>query len=65
MTHIVEFLKSQPPDVYSFVLDAIEPLWLDSKAHARVEEAIRQQSPGRFSDDEIGLLIHGAMFIMK
>jgi hypothetical protein len=56
MTHIVDFLQSQPPDVYRFVLTAIEPLWLDPKAHARVGEAIKQQYPGRFSDDEIGSL---------
>jgi hypothetical protein len=65
MAHIVDFLQSQPPDVYRFVLNAIEPLWLDPKADAAVREAIKQQFPGRFSDDEIGLLIHGAMFIMK
>ena len=65
MAHIVDFLQSQPPDVYRFVLNAIEPLWLEPKADATVREAIKQQFPGRFSDDEIGLLIHGAMFIMK
>jgi hypothetical protein len=64
MAHIVDFLQ-QPPDVYRFVLNAIEPLWLEPKADATVREAIKQQFPGRFSDDEIGLLIHGAMFIMK
>jgi hypothetical protein len=42
-----------------------EPLWLEPKADAAVRQAIRQQFPGRFSDDEIGLLIHCAMFIMK
>ena len=65
MAHIVDFLQSQLPDVYRFVLNAIEPLWLEPKADATVREAIKQQFPGRFSDDEIGLLIHGAMFIMK
>ena len=57
--------QSQPPDVHRFVLNAIEPLWLEPKADAAVRQAIKQQFPGRFSDDEIGLLIHGAMFIMK
>ncbi|MBV9968938.1 MAG: hypothetical protein JO228_03055 [Xanthobacteraceae bacterium] len=65
MAHIVDFIQSQPPYVHHFVLNAIEPLWLDPKAYASVSEAINQQYPGRFSDDEIGLLIHGAMFIMK
>jgi hypothetical protein len=65
MAHIVDFLQSQPPDVYRFVLNAIEPLWLDPKANASVREVIKQQYPGRFSDNEIGLLIDGAMFIMK
>jgi hypothetical protein len=65
MAHIVDFLQSQLPDVYRFVLNAIEPLWLEPKADATVREAIKQQFPGRFSDDEIGLLIHGAIFIMK
>jgi hypothetical protein len=46
-------------------MNAIEPLWLEPKADAAVRQAIKQQFPGRFSDDEIGLLIHGAMFIMK
>jgi hypothetical protein len=55
----------QPPDVYRFVLNAIEPLWLEPKADAAVRQAIKQRFPGRFSDDEIGSLIHGAMFIMK
>jgi hypothetical protein len=65
MAHIVDFLQSQPPDVYQFVLNAIEPLWLEPKADATVRQAIKQKFPGKFSDDEIGLLIHGAMFIMK
>jgi hypothetical protein len=65
MAHIVDFLQSQPPDVYRFVLKSTEPLWLDPNANADVMEAIRQQYPGRFSDDEIGLLVDGAMFIMK
>jgi hypothetical protein len=65
MAHIVDFLQSQPPDVYRFVLNAIEPLWLEPKADVTVRQAIKQQFPGKFSDDEIGLLIHGAMFIMK
>ena len=63
--HKDEFLHSQPTDDYRIVLNAIEPLWLEPKADATVREAIKQQFPGRFSDDEIGLLIHGAMFIMK
>jgi hypothetical protein len=65
MAHIVDFLQSQPPDVYRFVLNAIEPLWLEPMADATVRQAIKQQFPGKFSEDEIGLLIHGAMFIMK
>jgi hypothetical protein len=65
MAQIVDFLQSQPPEVYRFVLNTIEPLWLDPKANASVREAIEHQYPGRFSDDEIGLLIAGAMFIMK
>jgi hypothetical protein len=65
MAHIVDFLQSQPPDVYRVVLNAIEPLWLEPKADAAVRQAIKQRFPGRFSDDEIGSLIHGAMFIMK
>ena len=65
MAHIVDFLQSQPPDVYRVVLNAIEPLWLEPKADADVRQAIKQRFPGRFSDDEIGSLIHGAMFIMK
>ena len=64
MAHTV-FFQSQPPDVHRFVMNAIEPLWLEPKADAAVRQAIKQQFPGRFSDDEIGLLIHCAMFIMK
>jgi len=63
MAHIVDFLQAQPPDVYRFVLNAIEPLWTDSKAN--VADVIKQHYPGRFSDEEIGLLIAGAMYIMK
>jgi hypothetical protein len=63
MAHIVDFLQAQPPDVYRFVLNAIEPLWTDSKAN--VADIINRQYPGRFSDEEIGLLIAGAMYIVK
>jgi hypothetical protein len=63
MPHIVDFLQAQPPDVYRFVLNAIEPLWTD--AMANVADVIKQRYPGRFTDEEINLLIAGAMFIMK
>ena len=63
MAHVVDFLESQPPDVYRFVLNAIEPLWTDSRAD--VGEVIKRQYPGRFSDDEINWLIFGAMHIMR
>jgi hypothetical protein len=32
---------------------------------ANVADVIKQQYPGRFTDEEINLLIAGAMFIMK
>jgi len=63
MAHIVEFLQAQPPDIYRFVLNAIEPLWTDSKAD--VAGVIKREYPGRFSDEDISLLIAGAMYIMK
>jgi hypothetical protein len=63
MAHIVDFLKAQPPDVHRCVLKAIEPLWTDPKAN--VADVIKQRYPGRFTDEEISLLIAGAMFIMK
>jgi hypothetical protein len=63
MAHIVEFLDQQPPDVYRFILNAIEPLWTDSKAD--VADVIKRKYPGRFSDQEIWLLIAGAMHVMK
>jgi hypothetical protein len=63
LAHIVDFLKSQPTDVYRFVLHAILPLWTDPKAN--VADVIKQRYPGKFTDEEINLLIAGAMFIMK
>jgi hypothetical protein len=63
MGHIVDFLKTQPPDVHRFVMNAIEPIWSDPKAN--VADAIKERYPGRFTDEEISLLIAGAMHIMK
>ena len=63
MAHIVDFLKAQGPDVCSFLLNAIEPIWTDPKAN--VAEVIKERYPGRFTDEEINLLIAGAMHVMK
>jgi hypothetical protein len=65
MASVVDFLHAQPPDVYQFVLRAIEPIWLDSKQMRNVAEAIKQKYPGRYSEDEIFHLIAGAMTIMR
>jgi hypothetical protein len=63
VAHIVDFLKTQPPDVYRFILNAIEPIWTDPKAD--IADVIKERYPGRFTDKEISLLIAGAMHIMK
>ena len=65
MASVVDFLKSQPPDVYQFVLKAIEPVWLDPEQMGRVAEAIKQKYPERFSDQEIFNLIAGALTVMR
>ena len=38
MASVADYLNTQPPDVYQFVLKAIEPIWLDSSQTANVSE---------------------------
>ena len=65
MASVVDFLKSQPPDIYQFVLVAIEPIWLDPSQTGSVAEAIKQKYPGRFSEQDIFNLIAGALTLMR
>jgi hypothetical protein len=62
MARVDDFLRAQPADIHNFVLDAVTSHFTDP---AYVAEAIKRQYPGRFSDEEISLLIAGAMYIMK
>jgi len=65
MASVADYLNTQPPDVYQFVLKAIEPIWLDSSQTANVSESIKQKYPGRFSELEVFYLIAGAMTVMR
>ena len=65
MASIVDFLNAQPPDVYQFVMKAIEPIWLDSCQMANVGESIKQKYLRRFSEEEVFDLVAGAMTIMR
>jgi hypothetical protein len=44
-------------------MNAIEPIWSDPKAN--VADVIKEQYPGRFTDEQVSLLIAGAMHSMK